>query len=233
MPVRVDEGPRFASRGGIKLAHALESFHIDVRGRRCADLGASTGGFTDCLLQADAARVYAVDVGYGQLDWRLRQDPRVVVMERTNARYLEPLAEPIDLVTIDVSFISLRLVLPAARKILQPSGEIVALVKPQFEAGKGQVGKGGVVRDPSVHREVLVSIGEWLDREGFALHDLTASPLLGPAGNVEFLAYIALAGERPRAVDEEPEANQVALVGDAQAPMIARALDQAQQVRDR
>jgi 23S rRNA (cytidine1920-2'-O)/16S rRNA (cytidine1409-2'-O)-methyltransferase len=230
----VDEGPRFASRGGLKLAHALERFDLDVRGRICADLGASTGGFTDCLLQQGAERVYAVDVGYGQLDWRLRQDPRVVVMERTNARYLEPLPEPIDLVTIDVAFISLRLVLPPARRILRPSGEIVALVKPQFEAGKGQVGKGGVVRDPAIHREVLISIADWLAREGYALCDLTASPLLGPAGNVEFLAHIEIGimDHGSGSGSGQSEESTGAAIPEAQALMVERALDEAQQLRD-
>ncbi|RLC56795.1 MAG: TlyA family rRNA (cytidine-2'-O)-methyltransferase, partial [Chloroflexota bacterium] len=147
--------PRFVSRGGEKLEAALVRFGLDVRGWVAADVGASTGGFTDCLLQHGARRVYAIDVGYGQLDWRLRNDPRVVVMERTNARYLESLPEPVDLVTVDVSFISLGLILPMAVRWLKPGGQVVALIKPQFEAGRREVGKGGVVRDPQVHRRVL------------------------------------------------------------------------------
>jgi 23S rRNA (cytidine1920-2'-O)/16S rRNA (cytidine1409-2'-O)-methyltransferase len=179
---------RFVSRGGEKLAHALSSFQIDVTGLLCADFGASTGGFTDCLLQGGAARVYAIDVGYGQLDYRLQQDSRVIVMDRTNARYLESLPEPIALVVMDVSFISLALVLPAALRVLAPAGRIVALIKPQFEAGKEAIGKGGVVRDVHVHRAVLQSVTVAAGALGLHLDGLTASPLRGPAGNIEFLA---------------------------------------------
>ncbi|MCC7353173.1 MAG: TlyA family RNA methyltransferase [Anaerolineae bacterium] len=184
--------PPFVSRGGLKLAAALDAFALDVRGLVAADVGASTGGCTDCLLQRGAARIYAIDVGYGQLAWALRQDPRVVVMERTNIRYLEVLPEPCDLATVDVSFISLRLVLPAVRRLLKPQGFIVALVKPQFEAGRGQVGKGGVVRDAQVHRRVLNDLLEWSQGAGFAVRGLVPSPLLGPAGNVEFLLYLIM-----------------------------------------
>ena len=180
--------PRFVSRGGEKLDHALALFAIDVTGMVCADFGASTGGFTDCLLQRGAARVYAIDVGYGQLDASLRPDPRIVVMERVNVRTLEHLPEPIDVVVIDVSFISLRLVLPSAKAVLTDEGVCVALIKPQFEAGKGQVGKGGVVRDPAVHREVLDRALDDARNAGFTPSALTRSPLTGPAGNVEFLA---------------------------------------------
>ena len=186
--------PRFASRGGEKLAHALGRFGVDVNGRVAADLGASTGGFTDCLLQAGARRVYAVDVGYGQLLERLRQDPRVVVLDRTNARHLESLPEPVDLVTIDVSFISLRLVLPSAARLLVPGGECIPLIKPQFEAGPREVGKGGVVRDAGVRRAVLRSVLASARENGFAVRGIAVSPLLGPAGNVEFLAHLALDG---------------------------------------
>jgi 23S rRNA (cytidine1920-2'-O)/16S rRNA (cytidine1409-2'-O)-methyltransferase len=182
--------PRFVSRGGEKLQHALDAFEIDVRGMIAADFGASTGGFTDCLLQAGAARVYAIDVGYGQLANRLREDSRVVVMDRVNARYLESLPEAVDLVTIDVSFIGLRLVLPAATKVLHEGGRIVALVKPQFEAGRKEVGRGGVVRDPSVHRRVLEDVFSVADSLDLGVAGLTASPLRGPAGNVEFLALL-------------------------------------------
>lgn len=182
--------PRFVSRGGDKLAHALRVFEIEVQGLVCADLGASTGGFTDCLLQAGAARVYAVDVGYGQLDDRLRQDPRVVAMERTNARYLEALPELADLVTIDVSFISLALIFPAVSRILDQRGDCIPLIKPQFEAGRAEVGKGGVVRSPEVHRRVLLKVAADAAECGFALQGLTRSPLVGPKGNIEFLAHL-------------------------------------------
>jgi 23S rRNA (cytidine1920-2'-O)/16S rRNA (cytidine1409-2'-O)-methyltransferase len=179
----------FASRGGFKLAAALDAFGLDVRGWTVADVGASSGGFVDCLLQRGAIRAYAIDVGYGQLAWTLRQDPRVVVMERTNARYLETLAEPVDLVTIDVSFISLKLILPVARGWLRQPGQIVALIKPQFEADPEQVEKGGVVRDRAVHRAVLEDLAAWAALQGLDLMGLIRSPLTGPAGNVEFLAH--------------------------------------------
>jgi 23S rRNA (cytidine1920-2'-O)/16S rRNA (cytidine1409-2'-O)-methyltransferase len=182
--------PRFVSRGGEKLAHALDAFDLDVAGLVAADFGASTGGFTDCLLQGGAARVYALDVGYGQLAQRLREDPRVVVMDRTNVRSLASLPEPVDLVTIDVSFIGLRLVLPAARDILGEDGCIVALVKPQFETGREEVGRGGVVRNPAAHRAVLAGIFATADDLGLGVRGLIASPLRGPAGNVEFLALL-------------------------------------------
>lgn len=179
----------YVSRGGLKLAAALDAFGLDVNGWIVADVGASTGGFTDCLVQRGAARVYAVDVGYGQLAWKLQQDPRVVVMDRTNARYLERLPEAVDLVTVDVSFISLRLILPTVSGWLRPGGRIVALIKPQFEAGRGQVGKGGVVRDPAVHRAILEGLVSWADLQGWGLLGLIRSPVTGPAGNVEFLAH--------------------------------------------
>ena len=179
----------FASRGGFKLAAALEAFGLDVRGWTVADVGASTGGFVDCLLQQGVIRAYAIDVGYGQLAWKLRQDPRVVVMERTNARYLETLAEPVDLVTIDVSFISLKLILPAASGWLREQGQIVALIKPQFEARPEQVEEGGVVRDKAVHRAVLEDLAARAASQDLGLMGLIRSPLTGPAGNVEFLAH--------------------------------------------
>ena len=191
--VEIREGPRYASRGGLKLEQALRVFEIAPLGWVAADVGASTGGFTDCLLQHGATRVYAIDVGYGQLDWRLRQDARVVVMERTNARYLERLPEPMDLVTIDASFISLRLILPQARQWLAPGGQVIALVKPQFEAGRSQVGKGGVVRDTRVHRAVLDDLLDWALRHGWYLWGLIRSPVKGPKGNVEFLAWLGTA----------------------------------------
>jgi 23S rRNA (cytidine1920-2'-O)/16S rRNA (cytidine1409-2'-O)-methyltransferase len=188
-PVRVKEGLPYASRGGLKLEAALDAFDLEVAGWTVADVGASTGGFTDCLLQRGAVRVYAIDVGYGQLAWNLRQDPRVIVMDRTNARYLERLPEPVDLATIDVSFISLRLIVPAVTGWLRASGQIVALIKPQFEAGRRQVGRGGVVRDPAVHRAVLNEIIAWAETQGLGLKGLIRSPITGPAGNIEFLAH--------------------------------------------
>jgi 23S rRNA (cytidine1920-2'-O)/16S rRNA (cytidine1409-2'-O)-methyltransferase len=188
--LHIREKPPYVGRGGFKLEAALDHFPVDPQDVVAADVGASTGGFTDCLLQRGAARVYAIDVGYGQLDWNLRQDPRVVVMERTNARYLESLPEQVDLVVIDVSFISLELILPATRGWLRPDGDIIALVKPQFEAGRRQVGKGGVVRDPAVHRSVLERITTWAEVEGLSPQDLIPSPIKGPAGNVEFLIWL-------------------------------------------
>jgi 23S rRNA (cytidine1920-2'-O)/16S rRNA (cytidine1409-2'-O)-methyltransferase len=188
--LHIREKPPYVGRGGLKLEAALDRFPVRPQGAVAADVGASTGGFTDCLLQRGAARVYAIDVGYGQLDWNLRQDSRVVVMERTNARYLESLPEPVDLVVIDVSFISLELILPQARGWLQPDGDIIALIKPQFEAGRRQVGKGGVVRDPDVHRSVLEEITGWAKREGLGPQDLIPSPIKGPAGNIEFLIWL-------------------------------------------
>jgi 23S rRNA (cytidine1920-2'-O)/16S rRNA (cytidine1409-2'-O)-methyltransferase len=183
--------PRFVSRGGEKLVHALDAFDLDVSGAVTADFGASTGGFTDCLLQHGAARVYAIDVGHGQLASRLRGDDRVVAMDRTNVRFLEALPEPVDLVTIDVSFIGLKLVLPAAISILRPGGRIVALIKPQFEAGRDAVGRGGVVRDSEVHAQVLHQFFETAAELELGVLGLSASPLRGPAGNVEFLTLLA------------------------------------------
>lgn len=198
----VEVGPGslpYVSRGGLKLQHALDTFGIDVRGRVAIDVGASTGGFTDCLLQRGAARVYAIDVGYGQLAWKLRQDPRVVVLERTNIRYLERLPDGAlaDLATVDVSFISLTKVLPAVLRLLKPDGFIIALVKPQFEAGPERVGRGGVVRDPQVHRDVLRQIISWAQEHGLVVRGLTRSPILGPAGNVEFLLWLDRRLEAP------------------------------------
>ncbi len=196
--VSLKQKPRFVSRGGEKLDHALESFGISVEGAKCADLGASTGGFTDCLLQRGAARVYAVDVGYGQIDQRLRDDDRVVVMERLNARYLEELPELVDVVVIDVSFISLSLILPVARKLLSEEGACVPLVKPQFEAGKRDVGKGGVVRDPAIHRKVLEHACAYADSSDLRVLGIVRSPIQGPAGNIEFLMHLsATPGDQP------------------------------------
>ncbi len=198
--VEVEQGPRFVSRGGEKLDAALQAFDIPVHGRLCADVGASTGGFTDCLLQRGAARVYALDVGKGILHWKLRNDPRVVVMEQTNARYVESLPEPVSLVTVDASFISLKILLPVVRNWLSASsvgnggggdGEVVALIKPQFEAGRQDVARGdGVIRDPFVHRQVLTSVLAYAGSHGFGARGLIRSPLLGPKGNTEFLAWL-------------------------------------------
>lgn len=187
--IAVQARPRFVGRGGEKLEAALARFELDVAGAVAADVGASTGGFTDCLLQRGAHRVYAIDVGYGQLAWRLRNDQRVVVMERTNARYLDELPESVDIVTADVSFISLRLILPAAMRWLKPGGQVAALIKPQFEAGRREVKKGGVVRDRKVHQSVLEQVLDAASELGLGLRGLMPSPLRGPAGNVEFLAW--------------------------------------------
>jgi len=188
--ISVAERMPYVSRGGYKLAAALRAFDIPVKKAVVADIGASTGGFTDCLLQNGASRVYAIDVGYGQLAWPLRQDPRVIVMERTNARHLESLPEKVQLVTIDASFISLTKLLPAAIGWLTSEGYIVPLIKPQFEAGKRQVGKGGVVRDPGVHRQVLSDVLRWAQNHGLPPQGLIRSPVTGPAGNIEFLALL-------------------------------------------
>jgi len=202
--IEVQEPPRFVSRGGEKLAHALKAFALEVRGKRCLDVGASTGGFTDCLLQAGAAHVTALDVGYGQIAWSLRNDPRVEVVERTNFRTvdLECLGGPFDLVTIDASFISLLLLLERARAVLAPSGVIVGLIKPQFEAGPHRLGSGGVVRDPAVHMDVLREVRGGAAARGVRLARVEASPLRGPAGNIEFLGLF-LPGTGPVTSDEE------------------------------
>lgn len=185
--ISIDEALPYVSRGGLKLAAALDGFEIEPAGLICADVGASTGGFTDLLLQRGAAKVYAIDVGYGQLAWKLRQDERVDVMERTNARHLDALPEAIDLVTIDASFISLKLLLPSVTKWLKQPAAVIALVKPQFEAGRAQVKKGGVVRDPEVHRQVLLSVMDYAAQVGLSVRGLLPSPITGPAGNQEFL----------------------------------------------
>ena len=194
----------YVSRGGLKLEKALRDFGVDPTGYVCSDSGASTGGFTDCLLQQGAKKVFAIDVGYGQLAWKIRSDERVVVMERTNIRHVtqEQLGEPLDLSVVDVSFISLKLVLPVIKSLLkQESGQVLCLIKPQFEAGKEKVGKKGVVRDPAVHQEVLeafVALAKSLD---FTIRNLTFSPVKGPEGNIEFLGHLSLvAGE-----DQIPE----------------------------
>ena len=203
----VDSGPRFVSRGGEKLEGALDAFAFDVNGLTCADVGSSTGGFTDCLLQRGAASVYAIDVGKGILHWKLRNDPRVVVMEETNARFVESLPEPVSLVVVDASFISLKILLPVIKrwfthfpppssfndqeKMKEERRDIIALIKPQFEAGKKDVSRGdGVIRDPEIHRQVLTDVLTYARDEGFAIRGLVKSPLLGPKGNAEFLVWL-------------------------------------------
>ena len=192
----------YVSRGGLKLEKALRDFGVKPDGYVCSDSGASTGGFTDCLLQQGAKKVFAIDVGYGQLDWKIRSDPRVVVMERTNIRYVTPedLGEPLDLSVIDVSFISLEIVLPAIKQLLKPEGQVLCLIKPQFEAGREKVGKKGVVRDPEIHKEVLDTFVSLADQLEFTILGLTFSPVKGPEGNIEFLGHLTLAdrdGIRP------------------------------------
>lgn len=215
----IDSGPRFVSRGGEKLDAALEAFDIDVSGLICADVGASTGGFTDCLLQRGASKVYAIDVGKGILHWKLRNDPRVIVMEETNARYVESLPEPVSLVTVDASFISLKILLPVVKRWVLPispspiaplpqrEGNIVALIKPQFEAGKKDVARGdGVIRDPEIHKQVLLDVLGFAQKEGFQIRGLIKSPLLGPKGNTEFLAWL---GEAKIEVDIDGLVNKI------------------------
>ncbi|MGN0999146.1 MAG: TlyA family RNA methyltransferase [Faecousia sp.] len=192
--VRGDTCP-YVSRGGLKLEKALRDFGVNPQGYVCSDSGASTGGFTDCLLQQGAKKVFAIDVGYGQLDWKIRSDERVVVMERTNIRYVtsEQLGEPLDLSVIDVSFIGLEIVLPTIKTLLKPDvGQVLCLIKPQFEAGKENVGKKGVVRDPKIHQMVLDHFVELANHLGFAILGLTFSPVKGPEGNIEFLGHLTL-----------------------------------------
>ena len=187
-------GCPYVSRGGLKLEKALRDFGVDPTGFVCSDSGASTGGFTDCLLQQGASKVFAIDVGYGQLDWKIRSDPRVVVMERTNVRYVTPeqLGEPLDLSVVDVSFISLKIVLPVIKTFLKPTGQVLCLIKPQFEAGKEKVGKKGVVREPETHKEVLDDFVALANRLEFKILGLTFSPVKGPEGNIEFLGHLTL-----------------------------------------
>lgn len=189
--VRV-ETLQYVSRGGLKLEKAMDEFGISPGGKICIDCGASTGGFTDCLLQRGAAKVYSIDVGYGQFDWKLRNDPRVVVMERTNVRHLKQgdIPDWPEIAVVDVSFISLKLILPAVRELLAPSGEAICLIKPQFEAGRSQVGKKGVVRDPEVHAQVLSAFISYATAAGFSVCSLTFSPVKGPEGNIEFLGHL-------------------------------------------
>jgi 23S rRNA (cytidine1920-2'-O)/16S rRNA (cytidine1409-2'-O)-methyltransferase len=206
------EEPPFVSRGGYKLAKALKEFLINLEGKVVLDIGASTGGFTDCALQNGAARVYAIDVGYGQLAWTLRQHPKVVSMERTNIRYLEPdqLAEKGDVATVDVAFISLKKVLPSIRRLLKDSAQVIGLIKPQFEAGPEKVGKRGVVRDPGIHQEIILGVIQAAQEQGFRFRGLTFSPLLGPEGNIEYLAWL----ETKDSQDEDGPVNFKRLVAE-------------------
>jgi 23S rRNA (cytidine1920-2'-O)/16S rRNA (cytidine1409-2'-O)-methyltransferase len=201
----VDDGDRIdltgadlpsVSRGGLQLEAALTGYRIDPADRVCLDVGASTGGFTDCLLQRGASRVYAVDVGYGQMAWKLRQDPRVIVIERTNIRYISPAAvpEPVDLVTIDASFISLKIVVPAVLRFLKREGMLLPLIKPQFEVGKGIVGKGGVVSDPAQHAQVIDGLGRFFSSLGLSCSEALPSPVIGPKGNREFFMLLTVCG---------------------------------------
>ncbi len=194
---------QYVSRGGLKLEKALDAFGISVEGKIAIDSGASTGGFTDCMLQRGAVKVYDVDVGYGQLDWKIRNDPRVVCMERTNVRYLTPAEIPdsLDFASIDVSFISLKLVLPAIRGLMKPDGEMVCLIKPQFEAGREKVGKKGVVRDPAVHLEVLEQFLKNAAEADFSVKGITFSPIKGPEGNIEYLGHLTVGRGNDTPVD--------------------------------
>lgn len=204
------KGLPYVSRGGLKLEKAMREFGLQLQGRTCMDIGASTGGFTDCMLQNGAQRVYSVDVGYGQLAWSLRTDPRVVNLERTNARYLtqEQVPEEIGFFSVDVSFISLTLILPAVRPLLAEHGQAVCLIKPQFEAGKEKVGKKGVVRDKAVHEEVIEKIRSFALENGFSVLGLTFSPVKGPEGNIEYLIYLERS-EAPSQGEQVPSAQQV------------------------
>lgn len=189
--LRGDE-PLYVSRGGLKLEAGLNAFKVNVEGLSCLDAGASTGGFTDCLLQHGARRVFAVDVGYGQLAWKIRQDPRVAVIERMNIRYMpyDAIGEPVDLATIDVSFISLKIVVPVMLKFMKNEAAVIALIKPQFEVGKNNVGKGGVVRNPDLHNRVIADLTDFFSKIGLARRSLISSPILGPKGNKEFLIHL-------------------------------------------
>ena len=188
--ITLKDKPRYVSRGGLKLEAALQGFVINPAGKVCVDIGASTGGFSDCLLQHDAAKVYAIDVGKGIMDYRLRGDERVVLMENTNARYLDTLGECVELAVVDVSFISLRLILPAVARVVSASADVIALVKPQFEAGRSEVGKGGIIREFAVHRRVLQKIVCGAQSLGFSALDVMRSPITGAKGNIEYLLWL-------------------------------------------
>ena len=204
--VRGEKMP-YVSRGGFKLEKAMQEFGLTLGGKVCMDIGASTGGFTDCMLQNGAVKVYSIDVGYGQLAWKLRTDERVVNLERTNFRYVTEaeVPEPVDFASVDVSFISLRIILPVLRERLRDGGQAVCLIKPQFEAGRENVGKKGVVRDPKVHEEVLRTITEFALENGFSLLGLTFSPIKGPEGNIEYLMYVEKAEAPSRCTEVTPE----------------------------
>jgi len=220
--LRLLERPPYVSRGGEKLAHALAAFAVDVSGRTAVDVGASTGGFTDCLLQHGARCVYAVDVGYGQLDYRLRQDARVVVMERVNARYMGSLPEEADLATVDVSFIGLEMVLPAVARVLKPGATIVALFKPQFEAAKDEVPRGGVITDAHLHATLIGRFVRWCTENGFRIQSLTASPILGAEGNREFLFWLRPVGVRTAATGARAPSRRARRPVGAEAPARGR-----------
>ena len=209
-------GQKYVSRGGLKLEKAVESFSLALKGLVCMDIGASTGGFTDCMLQNGAAKVYSIDVGHGQLDWKLRNDERVICMEKTNFRFMMPsdVSESPDFASVDVSFISLSKVLPAARRLLGSQGEMVCLITPQFEAGRDKVGKKGVVRDPKVHEEVIKNVAGFAAENGFCVQGLDFSPVKGPEGNIEYLIYLQKGLER----QEEP-ADVAAVVAKAHSTL--------------
>ena len=201
--IAIRNRPRYVSRGGLKMEGALNAFPVSAEGKVCLDIGASTGGFTDCLLQHGAARVHAIDVGTNQLVWKLRQDPRVVVKEKFNARYMTPedIGEQVDLIVSDVSFISLKKILPAAFPLLKEGGDALVLIKPQFEAGREKVGKKGVVRDAAVHLEVLEHFLDHAAQAGFTVKDITFSPIKGPEGNIEYLGYLRKSEEQDADID--------------------------------
>ena len=207
----------YVSRGGLKLEKAMKEFQVSVEGKVCTDVGSSTGGFTDCMLQNGAVKVFAIDVGHGQLDWKLRQDERVVCMEKTNIRYVTPedIGEPVDFSSIDVSFISLTKILIPARNLLKDGGEMVCLIKPQFEAGREKVGKNGVVREPEIHREVIEKIVDYADSIGFTVLHLEFSPIKGPEGNIEYLVHI----EKKETAVKEEGVDPVAVVEAAHAEL--------------
>lgn len=216
--VTLQEDPiPFVSRGGLKLDKALKEFPLTLRDKVCLDVGASTGGFTDCMLQNGAKHVCALDVGYGQLAWQLRNDQRVTVMERRNARFMEPawFDGPFDFASIDVSFISLELILPPLKACLKPQGQVVALIKPQFEAGRGQVGKNGVVRDAAIHKDVCIKIMRFARSLGYAVKDLSFSPITGPKGNIEFLLFLENGVEAGTGKDDSFEEKTAQVVADS------------------
>jgi 23S rRNA (cytidine1920-2'-O)/16S rRNA (cytidine1409-2'-O)-methyltransferase len=212
----------YVSRGGLKLEKAMKTFGLTLHGKICADIGASTGGFTDCMLQNGATKVYAVDVGYGQLDWKLRSDSRVVCLERTNARYLtaEQIPEPLDFASIDVSFISLKLIFPALVSLLTQDGHIACLIKPQFEAGREKVGKKGVVRDPAVHLEVLEQFMIHAKENSLTVTGITYSPIRGPEGNIEYLGYL-----QKNHGENQPEINLSDIVADSHNDLTEKDLE--------